>query len=57
MSQRQGVIFDVEEQAEILNPPLQCSYNSISSKHLNHNPSQTFIPEEETPLQQLTILV
>ena len=52
MSQRQGVIFDVEEQAEILNPPLQCSYNSNSSKHLNHNPSQTFIPEEETPLQQ-----
>ena len=51
MSQhRQGVIFDVEEQAEILNPALQCS-NSNSSKHMN-NPSQTFIPEEETPLQQ-----
>ena len=49
MSQRQGVIFDVEEQAEILNPALQCN-SSNRSKYMN--PSQTFIPEEETPLQQ-----
>ena len=45
MSQRQGVIFDVEDQAEVLNP-LQTNAKYV----VNASP---FVPtEEETPLQQ-----
>ena len=45
MSQRQGVIFDVEDQAAEALGPLQHSHQKLAN-------SSPFAPEEETPLQQ-----
>ena len=45
MSQRQGVIFDVEDQAAEALGPYQPSHQKLAN-------SSPFSPEEETPLQQ-----